>query len=189
MDINPHYAPTPCLQQSSRTERLDLKKALEKAESEIDFSKTGSPIHDVLHSIDRDKSIIQLSQNDSKTGQEVLPYILDKLNRIEDAFLTNRSFSSAASPFSSRWKFQFSLQDSAEKSDDIEVCSEWSKTLHEIPEIDVYKTGFDPISRRFTTYFSAPAEISPGKLRGILEKALSDVGITAIGSSGLIRII
>ena len=70
---------------------IELKKNLEKAENEIDFSKSGSPIYDVLHSIDRDINILQISQNDTQAEQEVLPYILEKLNKLEDMILSNRS--------------------------------------------------------------------------------------------------
>lgn len=88
---------------------LELKKSLEKAESEIDFTKIGSPIHDVLHSIDRDINILQISKNEPQAGQEVLPYILEKLNKLEDMFLANKASKTLSSSPPMERVIQFAL--------------------------------------------------------------------------------
>lgn len=70
---------------------LDLRELLKKAEAAIDFEKVTSPIHDILQTIYRDKRILQMqaSQGDGEE-QQALPYILEKLNRLENLVLTGR---------------------------------------------------------------------------------------------------
>ena len=155
---------------------LDLKKDLEKAESEIDFSKTCSPIYDVLHSIDRDKSIIQLSQNNTQTEQETLPYILEKLNKLEDMILANRFSNNTHSTSVRGWDFEFGFY----MPDEIKAKTLSDKlwdTINTIPSIFVHEMKPNYDDRRINVVFSAPSEFSETRLKNLFKRALSAAGI------------
>lgn len=154
---------------------IELKKNLEKAENEIDFSKSGSPIYDVLHSIDRDINILQISQNDTQAEQEVLPYILEKLNKLEDMILSNRSSNNTHfAGFRGRsYEFSFSIREG-----DVDDLSEkfWD-AIDTISEIVVHDIKFSRNYKKVNVIFSAPLGLSEGRLFDMFGKALSDAGI------------
>lgn len=158
---------------------LELRKALEKAESEIDFSKIGSPIYDVLHSIDRDKSILQLSQNDSKAEQEVLPYILDKLNKLEDMILANKTSKSISSPAPPERTVQFALLNVPE---DINERPNFVKKLSNAfrdPPYGIYNMRLEQSeedSATFLVYCRVLEGLPDSLLKRIIEKTLIEEG-------------
>ena len=163
---------------------LELRDALEKAESEIDFNKTGSPIHDVLHSILLDKNIIQLSQKESQTEQEVLPYILSKLNKIEDAILTNRAFKMF--PYT-EYSYRFSLFNLPEDIEETELVDKMRKSINAIPGVDVNDIKTDLTTKKFTINYFVSGEYPRPKLE-TLRQALYDSGIQVAGKAVLLRL-
>lgn len=69
---------------------LELRDDLTKAESEVDFENISGPIVDVLGDISHDAVVLQtVKQNDSDDIQP-LEYIVDRLNRIENAILASQ---------------------------------------------------------------------------------------------------
>ena len=156
---------------------LELKKAIEKAESEIDFSKIGSPIYDILHSIGRDVNILQIAQNDMQAGQEVLPYILEKLNKLEDMILANRSSNSTYSASFYKLKLEFSCSNIPEGDTAVPSNKNLLDAADAIPHIFVYYIDTDPINKKIYVTISAPAEFSFNKLSLAFEKAFSAIGL------------
>lgn len=165
---------------------LELKRAIEKAESEIDFSKISSPIYDVIHSIDRDKNIIQLSQNTTEVGQEALPYILDKLNKLEDMLLANRTSNTLFSVFR-KWSFQFTLSSMPEEENEREsfinimlsiVCAN--------PQIRLTGMWFKHSEKEVVFRFQASEELSESYLLRLFEKTLSMAGYEIVDTPVII---
>lgn len=155
---------------------IELRKDLEKAENEIDFSKSGSPIYDVLHSIDRDINILQISQNDTQAGQEVLPYILEKLNKLEDMILSNRSSNNTHFADFRRWNFEFSFSiPEGDKANDL--SKKFWDAIDTISEIVMHNGKFNRIDKKVNVVFSAPLELSGRRLSNMFARALEDAGI------------
>lgn len=164
---------------------LDLKKELEKAEIEIDFSKIGSPIYDVLHSIDRDKSIIQLSQNNTQTEQETLPYILEKLNKLEDMILAIRSSNNTYSVGYCTWKMEFSLLN-IPKGDEAKLLQkELLDAIMRIPRIFLYGIETDLVNKKFNVIFSAPENLSAERLKLVFYTSFSFAGFKDINCTNI----
>lgn len=155
---------------------LELKKALEKAESEIDLSKIGSPIYDVLHSIDRDKSIIQLSQDTTQAEQEILPYIFDKLNKLEDMILASRSSNNTHFVDFRRWEFVFSLYLPESVDIDFLMGKMWD-AVNDISQISAYSIKSNSTDTKIHIILFAPSEFSETRLKNLLRRALSSAEI------------
>lgn len=93
---------------------LELKENLIEAEESIDFDKESSPIYDIIHEIDREAQIVNLS-NEQLTNQlnsensDILPYILQKLNNLQDSIQAIRPFSQVPEvpSFTERFQFRF----------------------------------------------------------------------------------
>lgn len=166
---------------------LELKNALVKAENEIDFSKIGSPIYDILHSIDRDINILQISQNDTQTGQEVLPYILEKLNKLEDMFLANRYPNNPHTVGSTRWDLELFLLNMPEGYEARRLHEELFDAVTIIPQISVHRMNTDPTNKKVTIMLSAPADFSANKLESIFEKAFFDAGFKDVAFTKILR--
>ena len=163
---------------------LELKKAIEKAESEIDFSKIGSPIYDILYSIDRDKYIIQLSQNDTKTEHETLPYILEKLNKLEDMLVASRTFNSMSSTDSNNHSFTVTFSNAPEMGDKRNsFCNAIFDTARAIPQIKVLGASYDHLEKEcnVTIIFCAAKDCSMPYLRNLFKNIFSDAGYEVAG--------
>lgn len=163
---------------------LDLIKALGNAESKIDFSKIDSPIYDVIHSIDQDKKILQVSQDDVQTGQEVLPYILDKLNKLEDLVLANRASSNTSFQVLEEWVFEFpfSLSNNIAEEEGKANVDIVSRKIFDIPEISTRKVENNYIEKNLTVYFSAPKEFSFRYLLNLFRETFSKVDSVTFGN-------
>lgn len=77
---------------------LELKENIIEAESKIDFSKTCSPIYDVIQEQNRDAQIVKISEaqfsgSANEENTNILKYILQKLNSLEDSVQTIRPLS------------------------------------------------------------------------------------------------
>lgn len=156
---------------------LELRMALQKAENEIDFSKTGSPIHDVLQSINRDANIIQVSQDETRPNQEVLPYILDKLNRLEDIISSNKHLSNASiSPIKS-WYAEIRCSDKS-KDDIDEVYESVKNVIHGIPEI--YINAEAKYKDTIQVVFDTIQQFSKNEILRIFEHAFNSAGLNNI---------
>jgi len=72
---------------------LELRAELAKYVNGIDFTEVSSPIHDIIHEINRDAKIIELSEAEhgSSGADQTLPYILNRLTKIEDMLLFTRN--------------------------------------------------------------------------------------------------
>lgn len=118
---------------------LDLRDALKKAESEIDFVKTASPIHDVLHEIGHEEKIIELSQEAAKkTGgsEDPMKYILRRLDRIEGSLLAVRAEDSSAKKQQlHRIEVSVEYADHPDISDE-ELSERIGKLVKQFPEIE-----------------------------------------------------
>ena len=83
---------------------LELKDNIIAAEAKIDFNKEGSPIYDVIQEFDREAQIIKISETQfvdqsDKENSNILWYILQKLNNLEDSVQAIRSLSLRKSIF------------------------------------------------------------------------------------------
>lgn len=75
---------------------LELKDNIIAAEAKIDFNKESSPIYDVIQEFDREAQIIKISETQfvdqsDKENSNILWYILQKLNNLEDSVQAIRS--------------------------------------------------------------------------------------------------
>ena len=68
---------------------LDLKAAIRKYVANLDISKKGSPIHDIIHEIDADAEVLSIVKSSPKgnltqgSTDEILMHILKKLDQLE----------------------------------------------------------------------------------------------------------
>ena len=161
---------------------LELKKAIEKAESEIDFSKIGSPIYDILHSIGRDVNILQIAQNDMQAGQEVLPYILEKLNKLEDMFLANKS--SNSTPFY-EWEVHLSFSVTSGKDYSSAIKDAMMEVFRAVQDIKPHQIEHGPDGVDFS--FSVPANYSSSILTFLFIGAFSCAGFKDVVCTGISR--
>ena len=69
---------------------LELKEDLIKAEAEVDFENKSGPIIDVLGDISHDAIVLQSIKKTDSDDVQPLEYIIDRLNRIEDAVMSTR---------------------------------------------------------------------------------------------------
>lgn len=69
---------------------LELKENLIKAESEVDFVNKSGPIIDVLGDISHDAIVLQNIKDVDSDDIQPLEYIINRLNRIEDAVMSSR---------------------------------------------------------------------------------------------------
>lgn len=164
---------------------LELKKAIEKAESEIDFSKVGSPIYDILHSIDRDVNILQIAQNDMQAGQEVLPYILEKLNKLEDMFLTNKSSNSTPFIPLCEWEIHLSFSVTSGKDYSSAIKDAMAEVFRAVNDIDPHQIEHSPDGVDFN--FSVPANYSSSILIFLFIGAFSCAGFKDVVCTGISR--
>lgn len=75
---------------------LELKDNIIAAEAKIDFNKESSPIYDVIQEFDREAKIIKISETQfadsaDEENSNILWYILQKLNNLEDSVQVIRS--------------------------------------------------------------------------------------------------
>lgn len=71
---------------------LELKERIRKAENEIDFEKTSSPIYDMLKEIGQEISILEneeMSAEGNVEDKNMLRYILERLGKIENMIVNN----------------------------------------------------------------------------------------------------
>lgn len=76
---------------------LELRDDLKRAENELSFDKKSGPIYDILGDLSHDTAVLQRAQ-DNASETEPLQHILNRLNRIEDAVLSQRSSVSSLRP-------------------------------------------------------------------------------------------
>lgn len=74
---------------------LELRENISAAESKIDFEKESSPIYDIIQEYSRDAQIIKISEkqfSEPTDGENtnILKYILQKLNNLEDTIQSIR---------------------------------------------------------------------------------------------------
>lgn len=159
---------------------LELKRAIEKAESEIDFAKIESPIYDVLHSINRDKSILQLSQQDTQAGQEVLPYILEKLNRLEDIVLLSKSSNSTHFSSDRKWTFEYPNINIPERNVG-EILNAFCDAVGDIPDIVLYSVESNNDGKSLIARFFASEDVTARELQIIFNDVFAKIGLENIG--------
>lgn len=70
---------------------LELRDNLECFEKEIDFTTNCGPIYDVLGEIGHDTTVLKAAEKNHTNDIQPLEYIVNRLNRIEDAIMTSRS--------------------------------------------------------------------------------------------------
>jgi len=71
---------------------LELKEDLKKAEQNISFSDKCGPIYDILGDISHDTNLLKSVKETDTQNIQPMEYILNRLNRIEDAILHLRHF-------------------------------------------------------------------------------------------------
>lgn len=69
---------------------LELREELVKAEKDIQFTEKSGPIFDVLGDISHDTNLLQKVEQTDADNIQPFEYILQRLNRIEDAVLHSR---------------------------------------------------------------------------------------------------
>ena len=166
---------------------LELRKALEKAESEIDFSKKSSPIHDVLYSINRDINILEVSKTEAQTGQEVLPYILDKLNRLEDVILSSKISSKAPVLSARNWVFQYPFEEVPTEELQRKIIAALHDTMSSDKEFKVSCLEIDKEHKRINVHFTASDKFSQASLFLVLYLAFTRAGLDRVGTPELLK--
>lgn len=69
---------------------LELREQLKDAVSKTDFDNKSGPIYDVLGDISQDADLLMNLKSGDSSNTEPLEYIINRLNRIEDAIILSR---------------------------------------------------------------------------------------------------
>lgn len=90
---------------------LELREALVDAENEVDFEKETSPIYDVISEADADAKIVDMTKSmHEATNNDVLQYILKKLNNLEDALVSVNSRQNSIAETKERNQYRIMLR-------------------------------------------------------------------------------
>ncbi len=140
---------------------IDLREELKSAEASVDFSKKTSPIYSILHEVDKDAKIVELSRSTQNDEANVLEHILNRLNSIESTVQTSRFSQSLNSrKINSDYvaRFEYTISPKSKKVFDQKVIDEIITALNkEFPISSVsINTNEDDRAIDICVYFSKP---------------------------------
>lgn len=162
---------------------LDLKENIAEAENNINFDKQGSPIYDIIHEIDREAQIVNLSKEQltNQLGSEtadILPYILQKLNNLQESIQSIRPFSQAPEiPNSTeRVLFKFRYSENSQPYSNEKLLIKLQKINALEPGIIVEDVHTNTKTKEVRIFTILMSQISISTVRLFFKKTLTEFG-------------
>ena len=162
---------------------LELKENLIEAEESIDFDKESSPIYDIIREIDREAQIVNLS-NEQLTNQlgsenaDILPYILQKLNNLQESIQAIRPFSQASEvpSFTERVQFRFKYLENSQSYSKEKLFIKLQKINALEPGIIVEDVHTNTKTKEVRIFTILMSQISISTVRLFFKKTLTEFG-------------
>ena len=162
---------------------LELKENLIEAEESIDFDKESSPIYDIIREIDREAQIVNLS-NEQLTNQlgsenaDILQYILQKLNNLQESIQAIRPFSQASEvpSFTERVQFRFKYLENSQSYSKEKLFIKLQKINALEPGIIVEDVHTNTKTKEVRIFTILMSQISISTVRLFFKKTLTEFG-------------
>lgn len=166
---------------------LELRENIREAESKIDFEKESSPIYDIIHEYDRDVQIIKISEGkfpeatDEDNGN-ILKYILQKLNNLEDAMQSLRPVQSMneGADFSRICTVVFEYETLPKRFKEQELLYKLQKILLLEPSIRIEGVKVDDQKKRVCIYFILNGRVHEPQVYNFFMEVLNEYGFTKL---------
>ena len=162
---------------------LELKENIADAERNIDFDKESSPIYDVIREIDREAQIVKLSEDQltEQLGNEnsnILSYILQKLNNLQDSVQSIRPFSQSLEiPSSSkRVVFRFNYSENSQPYQREKLFRKLQKICDIEPGIFVEDVHTNEQAKEVRIFTIVISHVSTATVRRFFKKTLTEFG-------------
>ena len=143
---------------------LELKDNIIAAEAKIDFNKESSPIYDVIQEFDREAQIIKISETQfvdqsDKENSNILWYILQKLNNLEDSVQAIRSLPQSEEEYipPKRTMFVFNYEENSRPYQEKRIFDRLQKVRVVEPCIIVEDVHIDEQNKEIKIYCHAIA--------------------------------
>lgn len=167
---------------------LELRENIREAESKIDFEKESSPIYDILHEYNRDAQIIKISEGkfpeatDEDNGN-ILKYILQKLNNLEDVMQSLRPVQSIneEKDFPTRRVLALGFGTMPKNFQRQELVYKLQKVFLLEPSIKVDNVKIDEQKKRILIYLTLNGKVSVPQVYKFFMDVLREYGFTNLG--------
>ena len=131
---------------------IDLREELEKAEANIDFSQSSSPIHDILKEFYITNKIIenvQKNETDEQLSSDALQFIISKLNSLEERLYAQNTYQRSV-PKTYIRQFVFEHPAAGSSIDSALILTELQKVSQFIKGSEVNGIAIDSAGRTIT---------------------------------------
>lgn len=166
---------------------LELKDNIIAAEAKIDFNKESSPIYDVIQEFDREAQIIKISETQfvdqsDKENSNILWYILQKLNNLEDSVQAIRSLPQSEEEYISpkRTMFVFNYEENSRPYQEKRIFDRLQKVCVVEPCIIVEDVHIDEQNKEIKIFTRLMSKISGPDVYHYFEKTLSEFGFVGL---------
>lgn len=159
---------------------LELKDNIIAAEAKIDFNKESSPIYDVIQEFDREAQIIKISETQfvdqsDKENSNILWYILQKLNNLEDSVQAIRSLPQSEEEYipSKRTIFVFNYEENSMPYHEKRILDRLQKVRVVEPCIIVEDVHIDEQNKEIKVFTRLMSKISVPDVYHYFEKLVT----------------
>ena len=166
---------------------LELKDNIIAAEAKIDFNKEGSPIYDVIQEFDREAQIIKISETQfvdqsDKENSNILWYILQKLNNLEDSVQAIRSLPQSEEEYipPKRTMFVFNYEENSRPYQVKRIFDRLQKVRVVESCIIVEDVHIDEQNKEIKIFTRLMSKISVPDVYHYFEKTLSEFGFVGL---------
>ena len=166
---------------------LELKDNIIAAEAKIDFNKESSPIYDVIQESDREAQIIKISETQfvdqsDKENSNILWYILQKLNNLEDSVQAIRSLPQSEEEYipPKRTMFVFNYEENSRPYQEKRIFDRLQKVRVVEPCIIVEDVHIDEQNKEIKIFTRLMSKISVPDVYHYFEKKLSEFGFVGL---------
>ena len=166
---------------------LELKDNIIAAEAKIDFNKESSPIYDVIQEFDREAQIIKISETQfvdqsDKENSNILWYILQKLNNLEDSVQAIRSLPQSEEEYipPKRTMFVFNYEENSRPYQEKRIFDRLQKVRVVEPCIIVEDVHIDEQNKEIKIFTRLMSKISVPDVYHYFEKTLSEFGFVGL---------
>lgn len=166
---------------------LELKDNIIAAEAKIDFNKESSPIYDVIQESDREAQIIKISETQfvdqsDKENSNILWYILQKLNNLEDSVQAIRSLPQSEEEYipPKRTMFVFNYEENSMPYQEKRIFDRLQKVRVVEPCIIVEDVHIDEQNKEIKIFTRLMSKISVPDVYHYFEKKLSEFGFVGL---------
>lgn len=166
---------------------LELKDNIIAAEAKIDFNKESSPIYDVIQEFDREAQIIKISETQfvdqsDKENSNILWYILQKLNNLEDSVQAIRSLPQSEEEYipPKRTMFVFNYEENSRPYQEKRIFDRLQKVRVVEPCIIVEDVHIDEQNKEIKIFTRLMSKISVPDVYHYFEKKLSEFGFVGL---------